>query len=379
MDVDSTDPYATQPEASPASPSNAPTYPSPAYQAPAYPAPAYTPSTYQEPKDQAPKTPSTPSPAYAAEGAYPPPSKLGASTYGGASPSADAYADGRAKHATDGIERAAAAVSGALEGAAQAIEHHRVREAAHAAIDKVDHVWRSVRGGKGQPAMSATAAPYVDATHPAGTGPEVTQFTGHPLRPSGPARVLHEATDRAADAVETARTDVADTVEDVRYKAHAVRESSQRAARAPKPILRDLGMAFTAWRKGAMTSLGLVAAAGAIGIAGFAVLTVALSIVFDNAFGSPGGMFLLVALYALAAVALVGAGRAAQARGRAKAREQLGAARATARDVAAPVREAFGPARRERRRMMRQARHAPRPHHADRAPSYSFDATAPRY
>ncbi|MCA1818540.1 MAG: hypothetical protein LC620_00545 [Halobacteriales archaeon] len=210
--------------------------------------------------------------------------------------------------------RAAAAIEGAMAGAAEGMDKHGLPAATHRAIDQVDRLAERV------------------ARHPA----------DRPSRPSRTAQRLHALAGTAEAKMHEAQEFVDGTIADVRYKARAIGETGRRAAAAPAIVSRDLGKAAGAWGTGLLAGAGWMLGLAVAGVLGLVLFTMAAVAGLTPLIGAGWALFVVGCAHAALALACLATARAVQARANEKAQQHLAQARADLEQVSAPVREAFG-------------------------------------
>lgn len=264
------------------------------------------------------------------------------------------------------VRRWAAAAQGAVEGFVEALERFELAEEAKQAAHEAGDITRAaVVEGRAQgqtPEMQqlgrglhSAAAKTSDLTHratdsikgsAAGARDGVSAKAGD-MKANVAGHVddvraqLAEAKHQIDDAVESMKFAAARVKAETKVRAEAVAESGRRAKVAPSRIGHELSGAVGAWWRGIMTSMGMWAAIGVLGIITLIVLTIALVVGLNALFGDPLGTFAVVVLYLIVMGIAYAYARSAKARAQDEVEEHVERSKEEARHVARPVREAF--------------------------------------
>lgn len=253
-------------------------------------------------------------------------------SYSGEPPKPSERVEATGERIEDQTRRIAAAIAGALEGLVEALDRYDVGEEAKRAMHEGGEISR------------AAAAEGATQAHT----PEM-QKLGHGLTAAGTA---------TADAARSVAATVRDTEgiqeraenlryaaqrvkEEVRVRADAVAESGRRARVAPGRVRHELGAAFSAWKKGLVTSIAMFVALAIFATIALIVLTIALVVGLNELLGDPAGTFVVALLYVVIAGIAFAIAKSARSRAAEETRERMENAREEVRHVARPVRDAF--------------------------------------
>ncbi|HET6398465.1 MAG TPA: phage holin family protein [Candidatus Thermoplasmatota archaeon] len=210
------------------------------------------------------------------------------------------------------IEKLAAGVAGAAEGLEEGLEREDLTGSTDRAITQAGLVYDAVREeGQAQFGRGGTAAV---------------------------AHAGQAAADRVRERVHVARDRAHRMAHEARERAEAVAETAHRAKVAPGAVATDLRQAASAWTKGMLAGIGMYAAAGALALAAFVLLTYALVESINEAIGDPAGGWIVAIAYAAVAGVCIAFARKAQKAGRKEAQGKVEEARQEVRSVTEPLR-----------------------------------------
>lgn len=261
--------------------------------------------------------------------------------------------------AEDSTRRIVAAIAGALEGFAEALDEYDVANESKRAMHEAGEITRSTAteakavaqtpemrqvGDQLKRAGIATA----DATSSAyGTVRDGTVHAKDSVASKAVdmkdnvAHRVHDAREAAHERVESVKHTAQRARDEVRVRADAVKESGRRARVAPGRIRHELTAAFDAWKKGLVTAIAMFLAMAVFATIALIVLTIALVVGLNNLLGDPIGTFLVAGLYIVIAGIAFAVAKSRRARAADETQERMENAREEARRVGRPMKDAF--------------------------------------
>lgn len=242
------------------------------------------------------------------------------------------------RRAEDSTRRIVAAIAGALEGIAEALDEYDLAEEGKRATHEAGEISRAVAGEAQTQARTPEMQQLGEQLRTAGTA--TADYTGEKvdtLRTS-----IHDARVAAGERYDDVKHAAQRAKEGAKVRVEAVAESGRRARVAPGRIRRELMAAYDAWKKGLVTALLMFGVIAVVAIVALVVLTIALVVGFNALIGDPAGTFLVAGIYVLAGLVAYGVMRGARTRAANETEERMSNAREEARRVVRPVRRAFG-------------------------------------